>query len=475
MASVLTCRPARPSLLSLPPHLRVHAYQRAPRPFSASTAQQSALVDAVVAPCTALLDTLHATGLPWCAVIPLSALVARGLVVYRLSLLPARRAAQTHALLLPVSNTRVILASASQRVSKARAADEDALEKARDSPAARVVVAFRRHMRSWWIKRRTLHDLGTQFRVPYWHWRSGVGFGTLIAMTEAIRIKAGAREGLLPFLLSPFQYLGEGITELFTGRPALRAQNVAGNVDAAPPSTPLTSTTETTPNATISDSSPQTPTPSDPTLSSAAEAAQFTTTTTTTTTDQTSDQIQLLPSARDFDPTMQTEGLPWCLDLTHPDPTNTLPLVVSAYMMWNVLADARAAQRLKKNPTIPTPPPPQESTTATPQDAPLSHLTPAHRAKLSAPQQQRLINIRDYRERAGLTLMTPWQLGQLTFAYFFVFIAMKIPAGILVYMLASQAVGRLQGKWLERRMPLRRGVEPCRRPLRLRSRKQWED
>ncbi|KAH9834705.1 mitochondrial export translocase [Teratosphaeria destructans] len=458
MASImLACRPARASLLSLPPHLRLHAYQHSPpRHFSASAPapHQSALVDSAVAPFTTLLDALHATGLPWCAVIPLAAVVARGII----------------ALLLPVNNTRIIQLRSSDEMWEARQVDEEVRQKAGHSLPARVKTAFWINFRLWRMKRATLHELGSMFGAPYWHWRGGVGFGMLIAMTEAIRIKAGAREGLLPLILHPLQYLFDGFKAFWNH---FRHPNGSELPSSTPGSAPLTSPSQPTPHEAISEWPPQTPTPdqlasSDPTLSSAAEAAQSTIgESASTAIDQTS---QLLPSSRHFDPTMQTEGLPWCLDLTQPDPTFALPIMLSAYMVWNVIANARANHRLKRNPSQESPNPTTED------DAALSRLTSKLHANLPAPLRWCLSKVYNLETRklAMIPPLNRWQLVKLTFSYLFFFVAIKIPAGILVYMLTSQLIGRLQGKWLDRRMPIRRGVQPCRRPLRLRTRGPWE-
>ncbi|KAJ9656093.1 hypothetical protein H2201_008644 [Coniosporium apollinis] len=92
----LGCQP----FLRLPPQLRTTLYRRSLRPFYSSPIHQFqypdlvAYLDLACAVPHATLTTLHATGLPWVVVLPLSAFLIRGLVLVPALSIPSRRAQQ---------------------------------------------------------------------------------------------------------------------------------------------------------------------------------------------------------------------------------------------------------------------------------------------------------------------------------------------------------------------------------------------
>ncbi|EON68836.1 hypothetical protein W97_08094 [Coniosporium apollinis CBS 100218] len=89
----------RQSFLHLPPQLRTTLYRQSIRPFHFHIPQiqlpdVSTHLDLACALPHAALTALHATGLPWVIVLPLSAFLIRGLILVPALSIPARRATQ---------------------------------------------------------------------------------------------------------------------------------------------------------------------------------------------------------------------------------------------------------------------------------------------------------------------------------------------------------------------------------------------
>jgi len=57
----------------------------------------------------------------------------------------------------------------------------------------------------------------------------------------------------------------------------------------------------------------------------------------------------------------------------------------------------------------------------------------------------------------------------------FWFAALKMPAAILLYFVPSLMMGWVQRVWLERKVPVLPPIMACRRPLRYRVKKEWND
>ncbi|TKA24771.1 hypothetical protein B0A50_05759 [Salinomyces thailandicus] len=415
MATTFFHRAVRPSFFSLPPALRLALHHpHLPRAFSATPTRKLSLVDVAVTPPTYLLDALHATGLPWFAALPAAAVLVRGVLVYYLSVLPSYRAARIQANLVPLAFARAHGHNSSPAAMRRREV----------LPPRWVQLDF--YIRGFCDRQMQLHRLGKQFGAPRFHPRGVLNFVALIAFTESIRMKCASHEGLLPIVLWPFEKV---------------ARLVNPGTSSTPPPTP----------------------PPDPAAKAGSftddqlRAATITNPDGTTSIDPTLLISQAPASPPDpsayaayFDPTLQNEGLPWCLDLTAADTTFILP---------TTLAVVTAANIIFGSPTQARRPPPSYPNLSNPTtakgQAPNVDIAPPRRSLIP-----RLTNF----QRIGLSIT----LG-------FWFVALKIPAGILLYFVTSLLVGRLQRRWLEIRMPPLTPVQPCTRPLRFRVRKEWVD
>ncbi|KAI7551502.1 hypothetical protein KC316_g14175 [Hortaea werneckii] len=156
-----------------------------------------------------------------------------------------------------------------------------------------------------------------------------------------------------------------------------------------------------------------------------------------------------------FDPSLQLEGLPWCLDLTLPDSSFILPTSLVLIMAAGIVF--KPGQSLSKprsppsaKPSAPTPPSP--SPTQQQPLPPLYRLLP------------RITNL----QRLQLSILFPFWL-----------VALQFPAAIVLYIMSSSAITNLQRWWVYRKMMggggvgAAAGIQPCRRPLRLKVRKEW--
>jgi mitochondrial inner membrane protein COX18 len=158
------------SLLRLPPGLRPALYRPSVRQFHASSPRSSSLeyLDLEVLG-TSLLTGLHATGLTWAVVIPVSAVLVRAVTIALFSY-PARRAVQRTALLGPVF--------AGINFVQGGKGYGDKKEKQ---------TVFNSVRETWAVER----------------WRAYVPllqFPFFLAMVEAIRKLSGARQGLWAWL-----------------------------------------------------------------------------------------------------------------------------------------------------------------------------------------------------------------------------------------------------------------------------------
>ncbi|KAK5138244.1 hypothetical protein LTR08_003305 [Meristemomyces frigidus] len=390
---MLLPRPPRPSLLHLPAPLRLATHQH--RAFSASPPHRLSLVDIAVGGPSALIDTLHtALHIPWYAALPTTAVLVRGVLVYHLSDRPARRAAHIHSSLLPLA-----FANSLRTV----------------GPLAKTPLGtVFSQLKGMWNATKELHRLGKQFGAPKFHPRVLVNFGVLIAFTEAIRLKCGSGQGLLTIVLSPLQWLAR---HAFPDQ--FRAENASAQPAAAAAPSPAVLQQPAT--AVIPDVLPP-----------ATTAAQ----TSTATLDPATD----LAASAYFDPSLQLEGLSWCLDLTAPDPTSILPTILALTLA------ARIILPQGKKTLPPLNPPPTPPTNKHPLVTALTTLT--------------------FLQRLGLGI---------TIAFWF--LASNMPAAVLLYLVPSILWGTLQTRWLARRAGARlpTAVRPCKRPLRFRARKQWID
>ncbi|KAK4541217.1 hypothetical protein LTR36_008133 [Oleoguttula mirabilis] len=408
---MLASRAARASLFHLPPPLRVATYHQS-RAFSASAPRNFTLVDIAVAGPSALVDSLHNTGLPWYATLPTAAVLVRGVLVYYLSALPARRAARVQANLVPLASARTLHKL------------NDANAQARLQKLPPSLRPLSRMIRGYWFRSLELHKLGKLFGAPRFHPRGILNFGMLIAFTEAIRIKCGSREGLLPLVLSPFEWVA--------------MQTMPGQFPTVAPPEP-----------------------------SGLGEEQLQAATTVSEDGMTSIDLSQLRVAQPghahsahLDPTLTDEGLFWCLDLTAPDPTFLLPTLLSLTMAANIIFRPTAGKPKASSPAAATP---RALTTSEEQIA-----SPEARKILQAPPAQgilsRYIGPMNFGQRIGLCI-----------SIVFFFAALKMPAAILLYFIPSMIMGGLQRMWLDRKVPITPPIQPCRRPLRFKVRKEWVD
>lgn len=411
----------RPSLLSLPPHLRIAVHQH--RTFCASTPRQSTLVDLATAGPSFIMDSLHYLGIPWHTTIPLTAVLIRSTFVYYISTLPAHKTRQNMNTLVPLVNAYTRLQQGSDR------------ERLKTQQMSNRGVA----PYQW-----AAHNLWTRFKyfqIAMWKYgnifgtgglrRLGTGlmnFGVLIAFTEAIRIKCGTKQGLLSVVLTPFEFVGRTIApgqfekvqdpaEVLAARMEKIAEAKGGEM------------------VNLSDLKLPPPAPG-PDITSPF-----------------------------FDSTLQTEGLSWCPDLTISDPTAILPLAVAVTMGASiVLRPTRTSSATKFTPsTTDSTEPIAQSDLNLPNSAALS---PEAAATLAAPQPKLRPGFFDINLTIG-------QRVGLSVAALFALVAQNMPAAILLYFIPSIVVGWVQARWLDIKFPVRPAIQPCRRPLPMKKIKEW--
>lgn len=296
----------RTAWLQLPSHLQSLAHQQSSsRFFSASASRKIDAVEIVATPPLAVLNGLHAIGIPWWAAIPASALLIRGVAGYYLSTVPARRRQQIRnnlqAFIMPWNYIR------STRFQDSKYASGTHEE-------ARQRMNFLSGLNRIW----ETHVIGRQFGAPLLSWSSPLNFAALIATTEAVRMKCGASSGLMSILMTPFNWIGRKIMpEHFPPVVDPVEQMAMEMADKLERMRELRLQQaqeqglvgEASSNVTMEDLSHQPPPP--PTVS--PEPSSW------------------------FDPTLQTEGLAWFTDLTVADPLGYLPTATGLIMMASIL------------------------------------------------------------------------------------------------------------------------------------------
>lgn len=247
----------------------------------------------------ACLESLHSTGLPWFAAIPLSAVLIRSLVIYPLFQRPLREKlvdrAQTQPLVdAHMSNVRRLL---DRKIP-------------RDSAWRKLNLVG-----NAWLQRQRIqkHMFDRKFSGGH----RFMMFMTTILVSDGLRRMMGAREGLLKFVLGPLDWTVSWLI------PTSPKQSVSGETVEAVQAN--SSSFNQVPNQ---GSSAPTEVPTDALdVLSATEPAQ----------DAAGDLAQEASTAVAghvnsawFDPTLLTEGFSWCPDLTASDPTLILPVVFSS-------------------------------------------------------------------------------------------------------------------------------------------------
>lgn len=442
MASFLANRSIRSRILRLPPELRSTTLQS--RPFSNTPSRKLTLVDIAVAGPNAIIDGIHSLGIPWYATLPLTAALVRGTLVYYLSAVPARKKEQVQALLLPLVSAKIDKAIARTRIhmnSKRPGWDRGSI-----GAISQVWMRFYAARKAW-------DSIGKHYGAPRWSARSSLNFGMLIAFTEAIRLKCGAREGLLPLLISPFQWTAEKLNpetfppppsapkkdpaELYAERlEAMRQEDEMDTIASTQSSAGGTARASEILNGQDSGAAAQIG-PSDSLTSSNV----------------------LEPTSAYFDPSMTTEGLAWFTNLTLPDSTIVFPTALGISLLASIAM--RPTVKNRASPSTPSAvgkkPEPQSDETGSSASKP------------------------DTTTDAILTVSTFWQ--RMTFAqrfgvFFsgaFALVAMKLPVAILLYFIPTVVIGFLQSRWLSIKYPIPQPIKGCARPLRMKQRKEWHN
>lgn len=429
MASFASQRALRASILRLPPDLRSPAFQH--RAFSSSPSRSNALLDLAVSGPSAVLNGIHALGIPWYATIPLTAVLVRGAFVHYFSGVPQRKKAQKRALLMPLITARrhVLVAS--------RFAGETAdLQRNNTWEGALrmhlLLVQVRAHFAA-------LREVGKSFGAPFLSARSFVNFSMLIAFAEAIRLKCGHQEGLLSLLLTPFEKV-----LYYLDPQSFPKKDPAGTLAATQSQTGSNAGMEA-----VADTSR---------AAEILDGGGYNTAMQSNTTLHAPSPMDSIDTASTyFDPTLTTEGLSWCTDLTLRDPTLFLPATLTITMILvNIL-----------RPTVGNPS--QLINRAR------QHQTPDARPEHS--QRDQTLPKRPKTSTEALLgdwpRMTILQRMGIFISFLFGYAALQLPAGILLYLIPSIATGWLQSRWLDSKYPLAQPIEKCARPMRLKAKRQW--
>lgn len=295
-------RNARAAFLQLPAHLRILSHHHSCRSFSATASRNVSVAEVVAAPPLAILNSLHAIGIPWYAVIPTTAILVRGVFGYYFSSAPKRKRDQINGHLLPLVSAATSLRAAQQHATSGQLPTKGQMG---------FIQGFKMHM------------TGRQFGAGLISASSFVNLGLLLATAEAVRMKCGHRQGLLSTLLSPIEWVvskfaPDHVTpagQLFENR----AQEMAVRLERLR-------------EARLQQAQEQgvSPENADVSLQSLMSDNLFQ-----------SAQAPAPPlinvNSHYFDPTLQTEGFSWCTDLTVADPSAILPGLAFAIMLSNVL------------------------------------------------------------------------------------------------------------------------------------------
>jgi inner membrane protein COX18 len=263
------------------------------------------------------------------------------------------------------------------------------------------------------------HSIGKRFGAGVIASTSFVNFVALITTAEAVRMKCGARQGLLSTLLTPFEWIARtfapGYSSTLIDAAEVRAQELAKRLEHL---------RETR----IQQAQEQGLSPE------AADAAASGQSLVSDNLFQYSPQAPPLIDTNSpyMDVTLQTEGFSWCTDLTAIDPYGILPNLTCAIMLGRILIMP-----------LPTPRP---SYAAQKLPAPLKFLA---------------------------TRYSVMQYFSAAFAVLLGYVLQSMPAAISLYMFSTVVASFLQQKWLSLAMPMRKQILPCSRAPRVMSKKQW--
>lgn len=226
----------------------------------------------------------------------------------------------------------------------------------------------------------------------------------------------GAKEGLLKFILGPFDWT---VSWLF---PKTAPEPTSGEALERPAAA-------SEPNAMLEPSAAE---PIQPTQEFAPDLLSSTSTTQEAVANLSVEQAaSVAPNHANtpwFDPTLMTEGFFWCPDLTTSDPTFILPIMFSSTFIASIYFAPRIA----------------------------GAATSTGRENTSNPTNA---------QRIGLTIAT------LSFIP-----ALQMPAGLLLYFISNMVVNNVQSRWLAYTKPIHPAPTACKRPVRTqRSREMAED
>jgi inner membrane protein COX18 len=400
-AAHATCN-ARTRFLSLPSHLRLLSHQQSSRSFSASPSRRIEPTDLFTATPTAILQSLHVVGIPWYAAIPLAAVLVRGVFGYYFAAVPARRRQQIRNNLHPLISARMRL-----EMLKDPTGAGTSLAKFIPNPVLRKSVYP--NWLAWYVS----HDCGRHFRAGMIAATSFVNIAALLATAESVRMLCGAREGLLKTILSPFTALARFLAPDYfppvVSRVDVAAEAYANKMEQVRQARlqPLeeNGVDKGIDLEALSGNVLPTPQP----LSQLANT--------------------YLPQ---FDPSLQTEGLSWCVDLTAADPYAALPILTCAVMVGRILVNPQ--------PIRPS----------------------------SLPSGTLLRPLRFLTQRYSFGQKCTAALA-LILAYFL----QNMPAAVVLYIFSSIVTGLVQKKWVDFAMPMRSAIQPCKRRTRVRTRKDF--
>ncbi|KAF2722324.1 hypothetical protein K431DRAFT_284015 [Polychaeton citri CBS 116435] len=318
MPRTVTATALRSRLFTPPPTLRTAAYSRT---FSASSSCRSGNEGAIFESVLSrdmlsnqiILDTLHNSGLPWAAAIPVTAILVRMVILHW----PAKNQQKLNNVsrrLIPLLRARGDLHAAEGKKQNSGRGREYSKRESRI--AFMIRNAIKTPMRSIIYDVKSRRQLRQVLGLPRYQWYGLLNFGVLVYFSEVLRVKCGMSAGLISTGLSPIYKVWAWLR--YGGSPPVSDAFVTTTTAAAPAS-PISNTFNE-----IIDGTPFLP---------SADVIKA------------PDSIS---TASLSDPSMHLEGLPWITDLAISDPTFILPMMMSASMMLPVILEARANTSQKR-------------------------------------------------------------------------------------------------------------------------------
>ncbi|KAK4610784.1 uncharacterized protein CLAFUR5_13868 [Fulvia fulva] len=443
----------RAPMLQFPPAIRSSVCQQttSKRAFSSTNPRKADLSTAIASAPAALFDTLHAF-MPWYIAIPTAAALVRGVLVYYVASLPIRKSAITRRHLYPLWSLQAKHEWIMYQDKAKRDARASGMTRPHQADAALALV------RRGCFNMKAAHQVGSRYGAPMFTWTSAVNLAAMVAFTEALRIKCGSKEGLLPMILHPIEWVKDAIANPV---PTENTEPGMESVESMTPDERLAERLHAAREAQEAGGLP--PGMTDTELLEHAHHLS---------------PLKTPEYAAYLDPTLQVEGLSWCPDLTSIDPTFTLPVALSltiaatAFLRTSArdLEDLQDEAHKKSAEVIASKPashPPQPSSPPQKQNA---------NSLQAALQEADRVNATAPATMAGpLAHLTFRQRITLTVSMVFFLFALKLPAALLLYLVPSFAVGFLQGKYMDLKYPLPEVIRPSKRPMRAKVKKTLGD